>query len=92
MRREEKSSWARKVEPRAPVSPHHETGVLQAGKSCSSSQRVRGRPAILMTPSSPPRRRSVESWGMPPSIRLAGFRSRCTQDILFLLQACPAIA
>ena len=26
------------------------------------------------------------SWGMPPSIRLAGLRSRCTHDILFLLR------
>ena len=47
----------------------------------------KGGPAILTTPSSPPRRRSVESCGMPPSIRLAGFKSRCTHDILFLLQA-----
>ena len=51
-----------------------------------------GRPAILTTPSSPPRRRSVESCGMPPSIRLAGLRSRCTHDILFLLQECTEIS
>ena len=29
------------------------------------------------------------SWGMPPSMRLAGFRSRCTHDILFLLRNHP---
>ena len=32
----------------------------------------------------------MESWGIPPSIRFAGFRSRCTHDILFLLQAGPS--
>ena len=43
-----------------------------------------GHPIICV----PGKRRAppVESWGMPPSIRFAGLRSRCTCGILFLLR------